>query len=349
MKNKKLIVVLAIPTLQGSGAERVVINLATGFSQQNCEVHIVLTLKNLVEFEFESNGKFKIHYFNKYYRWIPKAIRGMILAPILDKFIIEKCGNPNLVLSSLEPTDRILCHSKLNTYLIIQNHTSKEENYDYAKIKNIYTKKPAVCCSQGVKKDFDQLFNSQFSSYCIYNPVDIKFIKKKSIEFKPKYRDYIVHVAKFKEQKRHDILIKAYHQSGVENLLILLGKGPLEKKCKELVNDLGLNKKVIFAGFQQNHYPFIKHAKLMVLSSDFEGMGIVILESLALKTPVISTDCPSGPSEVLPSNNLVPVGDIESLANKIADVIKIPNEYTVNLKSTFHLENQVKKYLELAN
>ena len=61
--------------------------------------------------------------------------------------------------------------------------------------------------------------------------------------------------------------------------------------------------KVIFAGFQKNPYPFIKHAKLMVVSSDFEGFSIAILEALALETAIISTDCPSGPNEVLPASH----------------------------------------------
>ena len=62
MPHKSTVVIL-IPTLQGGGAERIAINLATGFSQQNFEVHVVLTLKNEINFEFKSNGKFKIHYF----------------------------------------------------------------------------------------------------------------------------------------------------------------------------------------------------------------------------------------------------------------------------------------------
>jgi glycosyltransferase involved in cell wall biosynthesis len=345
MPHKSTVVIL-IPTLQGGGAERIAINLATGFSQQNFEVHVVLTLKNEINFEFKSNGKFKIHYFNKHLRWVPRAIRGLILAPILDKFIIEKCGNPHLVLSSLEPTDRILCHSKLNTYLIIQNTISKENN-NHDRMKSIYTQKPVVCCSQGVKKDFDQLFNSQFTSYHIYNPVDINFIKTKSIEFKPKYSNYLVHVAKFKEQKRHDILIKAYHQSGVKDVLILVGDGPTQERCLELVNDLELNEKVIFVGFQSNHYPFIKHAKLMLLSSDFEGLPTVIMESLALNTPVISTDCPSGPSEMLPNQNLCPVGNVEKLALLIKQSANNPSAFIQPLDEKFHLDFAIKKYMDL--
>ena len=347
MQNKKPTIVLAIPTLQGSGAERVVINLATGFAKRNCDVHIILTLKNIIEFDFLSKGKFKIHFFNKYYRWIPRSIRGLILAPILDRFIVKNCGPPNLILSSLEPSDMILSNSKFNTYFIIQNHTSLEENFNLQRVKDIYKKKPAICCSKGVQEDFEKIFENNKGTQCIYNPIDINFITKKSIEFRPNFENYIVHIAKFKEQKRHDILIKSYHKSNVRNPLVLLGKGPLESKCKQLVEDLNLTNKVFFVGFQKNHYPFIKNAKLMLLSSDFEGMGIVILESLALKTPVISTDCPSGPSEVLPENNLVPIRDIDALSKKIIDATISPDKYISELSKEFYLENQVKKYLNL--
>jgi len=344
--DKKLIVVLAIPTLQGGGAERIVINLATGFVQKNCEVHIVLTLKNLIAFELEPNKQFKIHFFKKYYRWIPKAIRGFILSPILDKFIIEKCGNPDLVLSSLEPTDRMLCHSKLNTYLIIQNTPSKEGGNN-ENMKNIYTKKPVVCCSKGVQKDFNQLFFSQFSSCYIYNPVDVNFIRKKSVEFKPEYYNYLVHVARFKEQKRHDILIKAYCKSGIKEILVLVGSGPTQEKCRRLVNDLGLNEKVIFVGFQSNHYPFIKNSRLMVLSSDFEGLPTVVTEALALNIPVISTDCPSGPSELLPNRNLCPVGNIERLAQLMRRASDNPIDFIHPLNKKFNLDFAVNKYIDL--
>jgi glycosyltransferase involved in cell wall biosynthesis len=344
---KKPIIVLAIPTLQGNGAERVALTLATGFTQQGCEVHIVLTLRNLVELDFESNGKFRIHYFKQHYRWIPRAIRGKILAPLLDRFIIKKCGKPNLVLSNLLPSDRILCHSKLNAYLIIHNIMSQYKESENTEMESIYTKKPVVCVSKGVKEDFDKIFNSQYPSCYIYNPVDMDFVKQKSFEFKPKYRDYLIHVGKFKEQKKHDILIKAYYQSGIENPLILVGQGYLQKECEDLVDKLKLKEKVIFAGFQSNPYPFIRYAKLMILSSDSEGFGMVITESLALDTPVISTNCPSGPSEILPKDNLVVVGDIDALANKIADAVETPSKYVVDLKNEFLLENQTKKYLAL--
>ena len=317
---------MVIPDLKGNGAERVVLTLATGFGQQGCNVHIVVFNKFV---ELESDKTFKIHEFKKHYRWIPKSIRGLILAPILDKFIIKSCGTPNLVLSNLLPVDRILSKSKLNTYSIIHSTMSKEI-ISFARNKNemneIYTRMPCICVSKGVLKDFNTIFNTSFDTRYIYNPVDIDFIKHQSNKFTPKYKDYLIHVGKFNNAKRHDILIKAYHLSKVKNPLVLVGQGPLRKECKELVNKLGLNKKVIFSGFRSNPYPYIKHAKLMIISSDFEGFGLVITEAQTLKTPVISTNC-AGPIELLPKENLCKTGDIENLSILIKDADKSPYKF----------------------
>jgi len=302
IKNK---IVLIVPDLKGNGAERVVLTLATGFNQQGCDVHIIVFNKFI---ELESDKTFKIHEFKKHYRWVPKSIRGLILAPILDKFIIKNCGTPDLVLSNLLPVDRILSRSKLNTYAIIHSTMSKEiASFSRKKgeMDKIYTKMPCICVSKGVLADFTNIFNTDFDIHYIYSPVDIEFIMRKSIEFIPKYNNYLIHVGKFNNAKRHDILIKAYHHSKIETPLVLVGQGPLQKECEKLVNDLGLNKKVIFAGFKSNPYPLIKNAKLMVFSSEYEGLG------------------------------------------KISDAVKNPVKYSAKVSRNFYLEEATSHYLNL--
>ncbi|MBP0556258.1 glycosyltransferase, partial [Mycobacterium tuberculosis] len=92
-----------------------------------------------------------------------------------------------------------------------------------------------------------------------------------------------------------------------------------------LAVDLEISDKVVFTGFKSNPYPYIKHAKCLVLSSRFEGFGRVIAEALAVDTPVISTDCPYGPSELLPKQNLVPVDDIDALAQLLEQAMANPS------------------------
>lgn len=351
---KKPVIVMVIPDLKGNGAERVLLTLATGFSQQNCDVNIVV-FNDFIE--LKSDQSFKLHVFNKHYRWIPKAIRGIVLAPMLDKYIIKTCGVPDLVLSNLMPVDRILCQSRLkNTFLVLHNTIGQEflkglsaskKQRLIKKLAIIYTKKPTISVSKGVKEDFDAVFDSRFDSHQIYNPIDFELIKKLSTEYKPTISGYLVHVGKFKHQKRHDILIRAYHHSKVQKPLVLVGQGPLKKECQELVNDLELNNRVIFAGFKSNPYPYIKNADLMILSSEYEGLGLVILESLALETPVISTDCASGPREILPEINLANVNNVEELSKKISDATNNMDKYFSNISRDFFLEASTSQYLNL--
>ena len=159
---------------------------------------------------------------------------------------------------------------------------------------------------------------------------------------------YIVHVGRFKLQKDHALLIRAYAQSSAQVPLVLVGTGPEMAACQALAATLGVADKVIFVGFQANPYPFIRHAGLMVLSSRFEGFGIVIAEALALGVPVVSTDCESGPRELLPTHCLVPVGDVAALANKINQALAQPQHFATAFDESWLPEAVAHAYLAAA-
>lgn len=343
-------VVLAIFTLQGNGAERFALTLAKGIVQAGHEAHIVY-FKDIIDLPVPE--EVKLHFFDyQKYRAIPKFMRTGFAARAFDKFVLKHIGTPDLVLSNLYPVDFILAHSQLpNVHLVIHNTMSLEyadrlNPTLLAQLKKTYLAKPCVGVSEGVTQDFKQLFGEQSRICTIYNPIDVVEVQRTAEEFIPEYQDYIVHVGKFKQQKRHDILIQAYAKANVPQKLVLVGTGELMDASKKLVQDLNIADKVIFTGFQKNPYPLIKHARLMVVSSDFEGLGLVILEALALRVPVISTNCPSGPSEILSKENLVVVGDIEALAQKIKDV-QVLASYKTDLKEEFYPEFAVAKYLTL--
>lgn len=350
MKKK---IVLAIFTLQGNGAERFALTLAKGLVDAGHEAHIVY-FKNIIDLPIPEN--IQLHFFDyQKYRAIPKFMRIGFAARAFDKFVLKNIGMPDLVLSNLYPVDFILAHSQLpNVHLVIHNTTSQE----YAKqltpkfieqLKKTYLAKSCIGVSEGVTRDFRLLFGEKSQIKTIYNPIDVDTILQTANEFIPEYQDYIVHVGKFKQQKRHDILIKAYAKANVPQKLVLVGTGELMETSKQLVKELNIEDKVIFAGFQKNPYPFIKHAKLMVVSSDFEGFSIAILEALALGTPIISTDCPSGPNEVLASNHLVPVQDIDALANKVEEALVDTTSYTIEFDQKFLPVQTAREYLDLIN
>lgn len=350
MKKK---VVLAIFTLQGNGAERFALTLAKGLIDEGHEAHIVY-FKDIIDLPIPDG--INLHFFNyQKFRAIPKFMRANIAAQAFDKFVINKIGVPDLVLSNLYPVDFILAKSKLpNVHLVIHNTTSLEyadrlDSKFVEVLKKTYLAKTCIGVSEGVTQDFKQLFGEKSCITTIYNPIDVEEVKRTADDFIPEYQDYIVNVGKFKQQKRHDILIKAYAKANVSQKLILVGTGNLMDESKKLVRELGIEDKVVFVGFQKNPYPYIKHAKLMVVSSDFEGFSIAILEALALNTPVISTDCPSGPSEILTSNHLVAVRGIDELSKKIRHTVKNSNQYMVKLDQKFEPNVAVSQYLKLVN
>ncbi|WP_296065379.1 glycosyltransferase [uncultured Agrobacterium sp.] len=132
-------------------------------------------------------------------------------------------------------------------------------------------------------------------------------------------RPYVLAIGRLVPQKDFSTLLRAISLTKDVNLLIL-GDGPLRQQLQSEAMSLGIADRVKLAGFVANPYPLIAHAELLALSSIYEGFGNVIAEALALGTPVVSTDCESGPAEILAGGrygSLVPVADDKALAKAI--------------------------------
>lgn len=356
---KKPSIVLATFTLQGGGAERFVLTLAKAFYDLGFSPH-VLCFKNQVKYQVDTC--IKLHFLDyQKIRWLPKKIRNPLFAKYFDHYIQKNIGTPSLIISNLLPVDSVLRFSQISPLAFVihsvtslefgfsdsnQTHTLTKTKKQLAKI---YKKHPCVCVSKGVQTDFIQLFGCQQKTTTIYNPIDKHAIITQAIN-KPKGlpEKYIIHVGSFKKAKGHQILIEAYARCNQTLPLVLLGEGALLPEIKSLVASLKLTHKIHFMGFKSNPYPYIKHATGMVLSSFYEGFGLVIAESQALGVPVISTDCPSGPSELLPPQNLVNVGNSLELATKINTLMESPAQFLVNFNTDFLPENVAKAYLLFA-
>jgi len=136
----------------------------------------------------------------------------------------------------------------------------------------------------------------------------------------------IITVGRFKAVKNHALLIRAFKKvlEIRDARLLILGTGELVEATVAFARKEGVADKVIMPGSVPNPAPYYRSSDLFALSSDHEGFSVVIIEALACGVPVVSTDCPSGPSEILENGRygrLVPVGDADALARAMADAL----------------------------
>jgi glycosyltransferase involved in cell wall biosynthesis len=164
----------------------------------------------------------------------------------------------------------------------------------------------------------------------------------------------ILAVGRLTKQKDFSTLIRAFSlvQQQYKARLMILGEGEERPLLNRLIQELGLENGVIMPGFVSNPYAYMSRAAVFVLSSAWEGLGIVLIEALAVGTPVVSTNCQSGPSEILDNGKygrLIPVGDIQAMAKAILNTLQNlpPPDFLQNRANEFSLENSLRKYFEL--
>ncbi len=158
----------------------------------------------------------------------------------------------------------------------------------------------------------------------IYNPVSEENLLAKAAEYAVPTEDYILSVARLEErQKDFTTLIKAYAIANGQTplpKLYIIGEGRDKDRLKALAQKCGVENKIVFKGFLPNPMPWIANSKLFVLSSKFEGLPTVLIEALTLRKIIVSSDCPTGPAEILDNGNcgvLTPVGDAEAMAKAL--------------------------------
>lgn len=195
-----------------------------------------------------------------------------------------------------------------------------------------------VCVSQGVAADVERLIpRCRERLHCIHNPI-LSAPAEPSLGLHPwledRSRPVILAAGRLTAQKGFDTLIRAFariQRRHAEPRLVILGEGPDRNALLGLANQLGIASRVALPGFVPNPRAQMAAAAVFVLASRWEGFGNVLVEAMAAGTPVVATDCPSGPREILADGtygSLVGVDDIDAMAAAITRTLDAPRVST---------------------
>lgn len=329
-----------IPTLAGGGAEKVFLTLANGFVRRGYTVDLVVGSAT-GPFLADIADAISLHDLRTHR--ISHGLRPLInyLRHRNPRVLISALGHCNLLalianfLAGSNTAIYVTEHNMLSTSLA--KHRLFKRLLLLGLMKALYPiANRVIAVSSGVAFDLERTLSLDRRTLCvIHNPIDLSEIAILADEpvyhswFTDPNKHVIISVGRLVQQKDYTLLINAFaHVSARRPVrLIIIGEGPERTRLEQLVNSLGLQADVDFLGFQHNPYNYVRHSDLFVLSSAWEGFSVVLAEALACGTSVLSTDCPSGPSEILEGGiwgRLVPVGDVSAMANGIVELLDSP-------------------------
>lgn len=357
-------IAIFLRSLAGGGAEKVMVNLSRGFVERGLKVDLVL-------------GNIKGAYNSQVHPHVRvvdlQAPKLLTTIPKLTAYLKQE--QPFTLLSALHYPCEISLWAKrlagVSTRVIVSEHnTLSVEAKRLPQLTARLTPVAArlfypwadriIAVSQGVANDLANVTKIPKEQIkVIYNPVVTAELLEKAKEpvehpwFMSGEPPVILGVGRLIEQKDYPTLIRAFAKVLTERSakLIILGRGPQRERLNNLICELGIENHVAMLGFVPNPSAYMARATVVALSSAWEGFGNVLVEAMAVGTPVVSTDCPSGPAEILDNGKygeLVPVGDSEAMAEAILRVLA-GNNKSVDAAwlQQFTLENATQKYLDV--
>ena len=311
--------------------------------------------------ELSKNRKILNRLLLKRYRYRSKRVFKSIFLEKLSKLgkidlIIDFDGGLKSVLNNLKAEKKIIwIHSSIRKHK--QDNKSKISRYGEELKK--YDKIIAIC--QEMKEEIKELYPSlSHKIEYIYNPLDCNNIIEQgneNIEKMTSYEkeliesDYFLAISRLDAvQKDFETLIEGYlilKNKGIKERLYIIGEGDGRVKIEKMIEEKKLVEDVILLGQKQNPYVWIKHSKLFIHSSRYEGLPTVLLEALMMDKFIVSSNCPTGPTEILTNpkaGELFNVGDANQLAEKVLKVL-YDKDYQKELLKNIQLK---KKEFELS-
>ena len=285
----------------------------------------------------------------------------------VDVIVLTWEKGPALNLPSLaaillrKPTIAILQN---NVEQSLKDYTSNSARWRHI-LRWTYTRALAVVCvSYDLKEIAARLGVSKERIVAIPNAVDVERVRSLAKESPPSELDLnsqpvIVAIGRLSRQKGFDFLIPAHAKvvrQGIRHTLVLIGNGPDRNELKDLAKSEGVDDSVIFLGYLANPYPVLSRASACCLSSRYEGRSLVLAEAALLGVPIIATDCPTGPREVLEDGRygeLVECESIDALALAIDRHLRSPQRLLAKAEAAlrdakrFSIEHCAERYLSL--
>ncbi|WP_436905922.1 glycosyltransferase [Acinetobacter johnsonii] len=356
-------IALHFPKLSSGGVEKIQIILAKEFLSRNIDVDFVLCQ---AQGEYLSQVPEKVNIIDFKVNHTRNS-----LFPLVNYL---KKHQPDYLISSLGPQNVmaiIACKlAKTKTKVFVTQHNALSQQ---AKQKATIQQRLIPFCyklvlpyadgvisvSKGIAEDIAENVGYPLSKvHVIYNPAYVE--KKEHVDNRVineliKDKKYIISIGRLVHQKAFDDLINAFKKVYInkpEMHLVILGNGPLEASLKKQAYQLGLQDVVHFLGFVENPNEYLAKASLFTLASRYEGFGNVIVEALSEGIPVVCTDCEYGPNEILEDGKygiLVPVGDIDALANGILHTLnsQYNPEFLIERAKNFSPSSVAEEYLSV--
>mgnify|MGYP001164964538 FL=1 len=325
MKKKLLIF---MPSIEGGGVEKNLFIISNFLAKKISKTMIItsnLNLKKKFKNQIIITPKYKFNKFDgRYKRYF------FCLYELIKQILYQK---RNLVVLAFQANLYCAIICKIFNVDIITRSNSSPSGWSKNFIKkilfNILLRIPKIIIVNSIKFKHEIKKNFGVNSLCIYNPLD-KFdvIKKSKEKVKISFFDKekkslkIIFVGRLVDQKDPLTFLKSLViiKKKINFKSLILGRGVLKKDMLNFIKKNNLMKHVKIIKFQNNPYKYIAKSDLFVLSSKFEGLPNVLLEAQALKKPIVSSNCPTGPSEILlngKSGSLFKIGNHTELANKI--------------------------------